>query len=419
MMEARRAAAYFHDMPSSPPSSTIPIFSAALSTDPSSAKAEEQVAARVAQGLAGERPDLLCVFVSHHHGGAIEGLGPRLAARTGAAVLVGCTGESIIGGGREVENEPALSAWAARLPGTRLEAFQITAEPGPDETAVFSKLPEVRRREQASLLLMADPFSFPMDEYLRKLNDALPGVPAVGGMASGGMGPGQNLLFDQDGLISEGAVCVVLEGGIEVRSIVSQGCRPVGKPWVVTACQGHLVQKLGGRAAVEVLMETLGALAPQDQKLFQRAPFVGLAIDPQKSVFERGDFLVRGIVGLQAQEKAVAIADVPRRGMTLQFLVRDAGSASEDLEALMKVQGGGAAPQGSPHAVGALLFSCNGRGSRMFKERDHDVARVRAGLSSEVPVAGFFAMGEIGPVGGRNFLHGFTASVAVFRTRRE
>ena len=165
-------------------------------------------------------------------------------------------------------------------------------------------------------------------------------------------------------------------------------------------------------------METVQDLEDPDRDLFQRAPFVGLAIDPTKSVFERGDFLVRGIVGLQPEERSLAIADLPRRGMTVQFLVRDAQSAGDDLEALMRSQGGGAigAP-GSAASAGALLFSCNGRGSRMFDTPDHDVRRVRAGLAAEVPVAGFFAMGEIGPIGGRNFLHGFTASVAVFRPR--
>lgn len=395
-----------------------PRFAAALSVDPQSAKAEEQVVARIAEGLGGRRPDLLTVFVSHHHGSAIESLGPRLAAATGAPLVIGCTGEGIIGGRREVEQESALSLWAACLPGSTLRPFHATAEAGEDERPSFSGLPDVREPGQASLLMLADPFSFPTDEYLRRLNEEFPGVPAVGGMASGGMGPGQNLLINEGGLVYEGAVGVVLEGGVEVRSVVSQGCRPVGKPWVVTAADGHLVQKLGGKPAWDVLHETMAGLDERDRELFRGAPFVGLAIDPTKSSFERGDFLVRGIVGVQNEEKAIAIADLPRRGTTLQFLVRDADSAGEDLDALMRTQGGGPlAPGADGSSVGALLFSCNGRGSRMFETPDHDIGHVREGLAPEAPVAGFFAMGEIGPVGGRNFLHGFTASVAVFRPR--
>jgi small ligand-binding sensory domain FIST len=290
---------------------------------------------------------------------------------------------------------------------------------GPENEPEFTSMPEVVDRERASMLILADPYSFPMDRFLKELNDSLPRVPAVGGMASGGMGPGQNLLITGEGLESGGAVGVVLEGGIEVRSVVSQGCRPVGAPWVVTESHEHMIKGLGGKPALDVLIRTLQDLEPKDQQLFQRQPFLGVAIDPNKSHFERGDFLVRGILGLQAQEKAIAVADTLRRGQTVQFLVRDAESASEDLTHLMDTQGGGAL--GSPqetHTAGALLFSCNGRGTNMFPGPDHDISAVRSGLKSEVPVAGFFAMGEIGPVGGRNFLHGFTASVAVFRPRK-
>jgi small ligand-binding sensory domain FIST len=236
-------------------------------------------------------------------------------------------------------------------------------------------------------------------------------------MASGGMGPGQNLLFDGQGLRPGGALGVVIEGDVEVRTVVSQGCRPVGTPWVVTDSEANMIRKLGGRSAMDVLMATVRDLPPADRALFERAPFVGLAIDASKSRFERGDFLVRGITGVSAADGAVAIGDIPRRGQTVQFLVRDAASASEDLAQLMDSQGGGALGRASAASAGALLFSCNGRGSRMFDTPDHDVTAVRSGLDAEVPVAGFFAMGEVGPVGGRNFLHGFTASVAVFRPR--
>ena len=398
------------------PSSEPPRFAGALSTAAETRLAVEQVSERIRADLGAATPDLLAAFVSHHHGGEIETLGPRLARLTGARVLIGCTGESIIGADREVEQGPALSAWAACLPGTSVVPFACEAEAPSDdsESPVLSGLPVVEDRARASLLVLADPFSFPMDDFLRHINESLPGVPAVGGMASGGMGPGQNLLFDERGLRPGGALGVVLEGDIEVRSVVSQGCRPIGSPWVVTDCEQNVIKKLGGKAAFDVLMETLQGLGAEDKKLFQRAPFVGLAIDPSKSRFERGDFLVRGIVGASPKEKVVAVAESVRRGQSVQFLVRDAASASEDLALLMAAQGGGG---GS--SAGALLFSCNGRGTRMFKKADHDVSAVRAGLDAAVPVAGFFAMGEVGPVAGRNFLHGFTASVAVFRRRED
>jgi len=396
-----------------------PRFAAALSTEANSERAEECVVAEIAEQLGGVRADLCVAFVTHHHGGALEGLGPRLARATGARVVLGCTGESVIGGGREVEREAALSVWCASLPGTELRPFHSIAAPDADGDLAFSAFPQVRDAKRASLLLLADPYSFPMDVYLKRLDARFPGVPAFGGMASGGMGPGQNLLFTAEGLVSQGALGLALEGEIEVRPVVSQGCRPVGKPWVVTQCDEHLVQRLGGRPALEALMETVSTLADKEAALFRRGPFVGLALDAKKSTFERADFLVRGVLGVARDQNAIAISDVPRRGQTIQFLVRDATSAGEDLEQLMHSQGGGELLDEDDHgAAGALLFTCNGRGSRMFDAPDHDIGCVRRALVRNAPVAGFFAAGEIGPVGGRNFLHGYTASVAVFRARR-
>lgn len=395
-----------------------PRFASALSTHPEHPSAEREAVERLAAGLGGRRPDLVLVFVSHHHGSGFEDLARRLRSATGAAHLLGATGESIIGPEREVEGGPALALWAVSMPGLAVRPFHCVAAQRSEDEIEFSQTPTVARPQEAGLLLLGEPFSFPMAEYLRALEDVCPGLQALGGMASGGNGPGQNFLFLDDEWIEEGAVGAVLEGGIELAPVVSQGCRPVGKPYVVTALTDHLVQKLGGRPAGEVLMETLHQLPAADRTLFQRQPFLGLALDPTKSRFERGDFLVRGIRGLQAEDGAMAVADDSiRRGMTVQFMVRDAASAGEDLEQLLEAQVGGA-PPAAPGELGVLLFSCNGRGARMFQEPDHDLGRVRRAFSSEVPVAGFFAMGEIGPVGGRNFLHGFTASAGIFRARR-
>lgn len=394
-----------------------PHFSSALSTAADSEGAEREASGALIAGLGGKTPDLVLAFLTHHHGSVLDGIGPRLAERTGARTVLGCTGESIIGGSREVEGEPGIALWAAHLPETRVSPFGVSAIPGPDQEPLFSEVPEAETPAEASILLLGDPYSFPMDHYLKRLNEDLPGVPAVGGMASGGDGPGQNLLVTAEGVQEEGAVGCLIEGGTELRPVVSQGCRPVGKPWVITSCEQNLIRTLGGRPALEAMMETLRELRAAGGEA-DRHPFLGLAVDPKKSRFERGDFLVRGIMGFDPKRKAVAVADFVRRGQTVQFLVRDAESAGEDLSLLMQSQGGGGlSDPGAAQSAGALLFSCNGRGSRMFDAPDHDISRVRDGLSANVPVAGFFAAGEIGPVGGRNFLHGFTASVAVFRPR--
>ena len=397
----------------------VPHFACSLSVESDSRRAERECLDALEAELGGEAADLVVAFATHHHGAALEELGPRLARRTGAGVILGCTAESVIGGSREIEGRPGLSLWAARLPGTRLRFFDCQARAGADGEPCFTTIPDVERPEDASMILVADPFTFPVDPFLSLLNERLPGVPAMGGMASGGMGPGQSLLFTADGIREAGAVGVVIEGGVRLHPVVSQGCRPVGRPWVVTGCQRNWIQKLGGRPALEVLLETWHGLSPDDQRLLQSAPFIGLAIDPTRSHFDRSDFLVRGIMSVHQNDRAFAVADFVRRGQTVQLLVRDAASAGEDLRQLMHCRGGGALAGADSHQAGALIFSCNGRGSRMFERPDHDVGCVRDGLDADVPIAGFFAAGEIGPVGGRNFLHGFTASVAVFRPEAE
>lgn len=393
-----------------------PRFASALSVASRSEDALLEVVAGLEAGLDGARPDLALAFVSHHHGSAIEDLGPRLARALKTPLVIGCTGESIVGGTREIEKGPALSAFAAVMPGTRLRPFATLAAAEDETTLRFEGLPEVEDPARASILVLADPFAFPAAEFLEIVNDKFAGVPAMGGMASGGSGPGQNLLFTQQGVFEGGAVGVVIEGDVEVRPVVSQGCRPVGKPFVITGARENFVLKLGGRPALEVLVEVAKGLSPADQKLLERGPFLGLAVDPTKSAFERGDFLVRGIMGLEQGERAIVVADGSiRSGLTVQFLVRDAGTAGEDLAQLVHARGGSAA---DPRELGALFFTCNGRGTRMFGRPDHDVSCVLGAFGAPVPAAGFFAAGEIGPVAGRNFLHGFTASVAVLGQRR-
>ncbi len=400
----------------------LPRFASSLSTTQHSKTAIDEALGELEAGLGDEAPDLVVAFATHHHGPALEDLGPRLQRATGSSVVIGCTAESVIGGTREAEGSPGVALWAARLPDTEVRFFETQAiASGEEDGPGFSAMPPIGEPERSSVLLLADPYTFPVDPYLSLLNEKYAGVPTMGGMASGAMGAGQSLFFTADGVRDSGCIGVVLEGGVELRPVVSQGCRPVGKPWVITECTQNHVKKLGGRPALEVLMETWQGLSAGDQKLVQSAPFLGLAVDASRSSFLRGDFLARGIMGLNQAERTFAVSDFVRRGQTVQLLVRDAASAGEDLLALMSDQGGGALIDpitDGPPTAGALIFTCNGRGTRMFETPDHDITRVHEGLSAQVPAAGFFAAGEIGPVGDRNFLHGFTASVAVFRPRR-
>jgi small ligand-binding sensory domain FIST len=398
-----------------------PRFASALSTDPDARVAEQRCLAALLDGLGGATPELVVFFVTHHYGEAIEGLGGRLRRATGAGTVVGCTGTSVLGGRREVEQKPGLTVWAGAMPGTRVRADHIHADRDGDGIWSYTASPDIREPSRASLLLLGDPYSFPMPEYLEFLGQEHPGVPVVGGMASGGSGPGQNLMWVNDELLHFGMVALVIEGEIEVNTAVSQGCRPIGEPVVITRCQDNVILELRGRPAAKVLLEAAERMPESDRQLFRRAAFLGIAVDARKSVFEAGDLLVRNIVHLDLKRHALAVAERRLRvGQTVQFMVRDADSATADLEDLLERHASdwGPATAGG-RETGSLLFTCGGRGSRMFPMLHHDVTCLQAAFGPDLPVAGFFANGEIGPVGGQSFLHGQSVSIAMFRPRGE
>lgn len=378
---------------------------AALTNEADPDRALAEASASVTAQLEGRSIDLLVCFLTHHHATALERVPEHLVTATGARTLLGCTGESVLGDDRELEQGPALSLFAAHLPDTEVVGFRAAYDgelpPAPDIA---------NAGRDTSMLLLADPFSFPAQEYLDLVGERYPGLPVVGGMASGGMGPGQNMVFDANGVTEGGAIGALVSGATELRPAVSQGCRPVGKPWVVTGIEDGHVLTLGGRPALEVLMETMATMESEEREAFQRGPFVGVAVDANKSEFDRDDFLARGLLGADPTSRAIAVGDNLRKGQTVQFLLRDAESAGEDIErVLTRASGQGCA--------GALMFTCNGRGERMFGSPNHDVSHVQRALGPNLPLGGFFAMGEIGQVGPRAFLHGFTASLGLFVPR--
>jgi len=257
----------------------------------------------------------------------------------------------------------------------------------------------------ATLLLLADPFTFPVDAFIARMAEEHPGMPIVGGMASGAAEPGGNTLVTGPRTENSGAVGLVVGGSVRIRPVVSQGCRPIGRPMVVTKSEENLIVELGGRPALERLREIYGQLDEADRRLVRSSLHVGRAASEYRESFGRGDFLVRNVVGADPESGVVAVGDSVRTGQTVQFHVRDAATADEDLRSLL-------AAAGPTTPVGALVFTCNGRGMRLFDEPHHDARCVRECLGP-VPTAGFFAQGEIGPIGDRTFLHGFTASIAL------
>lgn len=377
-------------------------YAAALSQHPLATQAVGEVAGAVLEHL-GEAPDLAVVFVSASHAGALEDIAAALRSLLAPDVLIGCAAGSVVGGSHEVEGGPAISLWAARV--ASVTPLRLLTEEH-DGEAVISGVPspELLTEDRQVVLVLADPFSFPADDFLTGLREQVGlDLPVVGGLASAAPGPGGNRLVLGSEVVSDGAVAVVV-GGIDVATVVSQGCRPIGEPMTITRGEGHLIHELAGRPALDRVQELVASLGPRDLALARSGLHVGRVIDERKLDYGRGDFLIRSVLGADRTTLAVAVGDRIEVGDTVQFQVRDAESADEDLRALMAPSRG----------EGALLFTCNGRGSQLFGKADHDAGIVSAALAG-APVAGMSCAGEIGPVGATSFLHGFTASVALFR----
>ncbi len=335
-----------------------------------------------------------------------------LKARSRIRHLICCTCAGIIGSSQEIEGRPSASLMLMRLPQVKITPFSLTQpvlETLKSNEDWYNFL-EVYPNEKVSFLVFADPFGLDGSGFLAGLNQAYPKMPVVGGLASAASNPGENILILDEVVLHEGLVGVCLSGNLKVETVVSQGCRPIGETYIVTNSQRNIIFELAGRSFYKVLEEVLAKATEYDRHLASEAIFVGIAMNEYKDTFKRGDFLIRGVMGLDPQSGAGAVGDHVRVGQTVQFHLRDARTADEDLHELLrqyKVKKQGFVPQG------AFVFSCNGRGINLFKEPDHDIKIIQQHLGP-MPAAGFFCAGEIGPVGGINFLHGFTNSMALF-----
>jgi small ligand-binding sensory domain FIST len=362
-------------------------------------------AAREARGGARGRVevDLAFLFLSPAHLDEAEAAAEAVREELAPRHLLGCVAEGVVAGVRELEEGPAVAVWAGVLSGAEIECFHVGAVQREDGIAVAG-VPVLD--DPGLVLLLVDPRTFPAGPFLTRLNEAHERIPLVGGIAAGGGRPGAQALILDDAVHAEGAVGAVVSG-VPVLTVVSQGCRPIGREAVITRCEGNVVYELAGEPALERLRKEIAALSSEEQALAARGLLAGLVIDENRPQYETGDFLMRGLLSADEATGALALGETVRVGQTLRFFVRDAASADADLRQALA-----AAPR-RPRPAGALLFTCNGRGTNMFPEPDHDARVVTERLRTEA-LAGFFCGGEIGPVGGKAFLHGFTATLAVF-----
>ena len=379
--------------------------SVGLSDDLGTTEAFTQATRRARAGLEGP-PDLCVTFVGAPHLPAIDVANELIAAELAPRALIGCGAAGVVGPGREIEDGPGAVVWAAELPGAEIETFHATGEQG-TEAELIDGLPEPGPAAAEAALVLADPYSFAADGLLTRINEERPGMPVLGGLASAAVRGGPSLLLDGE-LIAEGAVGCLLSG-VDLIPCVSQGATPVGPEIAITEAEGNVIHQLAFRPAIERLGEVVSALEPGEREQATNGMLIGVVIDENRPEHERGDFLVRPIIGADRESGSIAIGEQVRTGQTIRLHVRDGVSADADLREALALQVGAV---GNAGAAGALLFTCNGRGRDLFGVADHDAVAVADALGA--PLGGFFCAGEIGPVGGRNFLHGFTATLAVF-----
>ena len=375
-----------------------------------------ECAGSVRESLGSGPVTLALVFVTPHFAEFYEGLHETLMGSLGPGTLLGCSGGGVIGGGEEVEQAPAVTLVAARLPDVTVRPFHLDG-PLPDLDGppdAWEGLLGVKQAENPQFVLLADPFSVDPEALLSGLDYAFPALAKIGGLASGANSPGLNALFMDSKVHSSGLVGVALTGNVVVDTVVAQGCRPIGGLMQVTRSEGNLLYELDERPAFSALEDLFEGMDERDRALAVRSLFLGVVMDEFLEEPKAGDFLIRNLGGIDPKSGVVAVGERLQEGMRVRFHLRDAETSAEDLHAVL---GGYEDTLPNKDVVsGALLFSCLGRGEYLYKKPNFDTGIFKQHLG-EVPVGGFFCNGEIGPVGGTTFLHGYTSSFGLFRPR--
>jgi small ligand-binding sensory domain FIST len=371
----------------------------------------ESALRRVLNETRGIQPDAVLLFAAADHAAHLPEIVQRAWRETGTPVLIGCSAIGVIGPERELERVPALAILQLSLPGGRFWPVRLTqamVESGPD-AATWQQRLGADPTDVTGWLVFADPFHLDADSLIANLADAYPGLPILGGLASPGALDRRTWVFLNGTVYDNGGVGLGIGGDYSLVPLVSQGCEPIGQTWTITGVQDHWIETISNRPAVDVLVETLSELPEDVQPRAQQNLLIGIAADEYRHDFVRGDFLVRNIIGLDRSSGAIALGSLPRLGQTMQFQMRDAATADLDLNRMLddlRSRLTGRKP------IAGVLNSCNGRGVGLFGSSHHDAAAIGRKLGP-LPLAGLFCAGEIGPLGNRPFLHGFTASLGL------
>jgi len=390
-------------------------WASAITEEPDAERAVDTVVASVQRQLCERAPDLAFLFCSDVYGPTYDRLAERVREKLPGTLLIGCSARSVIGAGREIEGRAALSLTVAHLPGVELRPMRVAGDGFPRGVDSWREHFDLAASPDPHFVLLADPFSGDVESLVRQLDEDFPDSTLVGGLASGAERAGENALFLGDRIHGDGLVGVALQGNVRVDSVVAQGCRPIGHPLFVTRVRDHhVLVEVDGRSPVDVVRELFDNADARDRGLLQSALSIGIEMRADLSEYQRGDFLIRNVVGADPRTGALTIGAPLREGLVVQFHLRDAQTSAEDLEerlARYQIERGGMGPP-----RGALLFSCLGRGMWLYGVPDHDSDAFRRHVGA-VPLGGFFCNGEIGPVERRAFLHGFTSAFGLFRPR--
>lgn len=391
-------------------------WASAISRNASVEAAIQECSEHIRRDLGTGGISLAVLFVTPHFAAYYPRMHHLIDDHLRPETLIGCSGGGVIGGDEEIERAPAVSLVAARLPDVGVTPFRVDDHlpdlDGPPDA--WEAVIGVPAEEEPQLVLLADPFSVRTEALLAGLDYAFPGLPKIGGLASGATSPGLNALFLNDAVFDGGAVGVALTGNVAVDTVVAQGCRPVGGLMRVTGCDGNMLHELDDRPAFEVLQELFTSLDERDRRLAATSLFVGVLMDEFREEPRTGDFLIRNLLGADPRSGAVAVGENLHEGMRVRFHLRDAETSAEDLHAVLTGYEEKTSRDENPS--GALLFSCVGRGEYLYGQPNFDTGIFHEHLDG-VPVGGFFCNGEIGPVAGTTFLHGYTSSFGLFRPR--
>jgi small ligand-binding sensory domain FIST len=327
-------------------------------------------------------------------------------------LLAGCSSQSLIFDGVEVEQNAGLATALYCLPGADLQGVHFTqSQVGEAGGPGYWPLEiGVERNQTNGWLVFIDPFHLDSESWLRTWNEAYAPAPVMGGLAGGELTEQLTQVYLNGEVFEEGGVAISFSGDIRLAGVTSQGCTPIGQTWTLTRVERNIIHQIGNRPAYEVLAETFNTLPAEEQRTARGNLFIGLAVSEYREEFHRGDFLVRNLLAADPRSGAIAVGALPRTGQSMQFQRRSASAATEDLEELLTQ-----ARQrlGDTPIYGGCLCSCNGRGVGLFGRPNHDARMVQERFGP-TGVAGFFCNGEIGPVGEKSFLHGYTASLALF-----